>query len=79
MARKTSEELNEICKKLHTNILWSWSRYHCYKQDNCEYYLKYILHEKEDRTNSIYCVSDSNIHDIIENLYTGKIKYEDMS
>lgn len=79
MARKTSKELNEICSKLGVDTLWSWSRYHCYKQDRWEYYLKYILHEKEDRTNSIYCVSGGNVHDIIENLYTGKIKYEDMS
>lgn len=78
MARKTGKELTEICNKLHTNILWSWSRYHCYKQDRWEYFLKYILHEKEDRTNSIYCVSGGNVHDIIEQLYTGKIKYEDM-
>lgn len=40
--------------------------------------MKYILHIKEDRTNSIYCVSGGNVHDIIEDLYTDKIKYEDM-
>lgn len=79
MARKTGKELTELCNKLGVSTLWSWSRYHCYKQDKWEYYLKYILHEKEDRTNSIYCVSGGNVHDIIENLYTGKIKYEDMS
>ena len=79
MARKTSEELKAICKNFGVDTLWSWSRYHCYKQDKWEYYLKYILHEKEDRTNSIYCVSGGNVHDIIENVYTGKIKYEDMS
>lgn len=33
---------------------------------------------KEDRNNSIYCVSGGNVHDIIENLYTDKIKYADM-
>ena len=79
MARKTKEELKELCKKLNTNTLWSWSRYHCYKQDRWEYFLKYVLHKKEDRANSIYCVSGGNVHDIIERLYTGKIKYKDMS
>ena len=78
MARKTGKELTEICNKFGINTLWSWSRYHCYKQDKWEYFLKYILHEKEDRTNSIYCVSGGNVHDIIEQLYTGEIKYEDM-
>ena len=75
MARKTSEELKSICKKFGVNTLWSWSRYHCYKQDKWEYYLKYILHEKEDRTNSIYCVSGGNVHDIIENLYYANSVY----
>ena len=79
MARKTKQELNELCKKLHTDILWSWSRYHCYKQDTYEYFLKYMLHEPEDRTNSIYCVSGGNVHEIIEQLYTDQIKYEDMA
>lgn len=78
MARKTGEELTKICKKLNVDTLWSWSRYHCYKQDRWEYFLKYILHTSEDRNNSIYCVSGGNVHDIIENLYSGKIKYEDM-
>lgn len=78
MARKTSEELAELCNIFGVKILWSWSRYHCYKQDTWEYFLKYILHKKEDRTNSIYCVSGGNVHDIIEGLYTNKIKYEDM-
>lgn len=78
MARKTSKELTELCSKFGVKILWSWSRYHCWTQDTWEYFLKYILHAKEDRTNSIYCVSGGNVHDIIEDLYTDKIKYEDM-
>lgn len=78
MARKTGEELTNICKKLGIDTLWSWSRYHCYKQDRWEYFLKYILHTPEDRNNSIYCVSGGNVHDIIEDLYTDKIKYKDM-
>lgn len=78
MARKTSKELNEICKKLHIDTLWSWSRYHCYKQDHWEYFLKYILHKEEDRANSIYNVSGGNVHDIIEKLYTDVMKYEDI-
>lgn len=78
MARKTSKELTELCSKFGVKTLWSWSRYHCWTQDTWEYFLKYILHIKEDRTNSIYCVSGGNVHDIIEDLYTDKIKYEDM-
>lgn len=78
MARKTHEELKTLCEKLMVEFLWSWSRYHCYKQDTWEYFLKYVLHIKEDRANSIYCVSGGNVHEIIEQLYTDKIKYKDM-
>lgn len=78
MARKTGKELTELCNKFGVNVLWSWSRYHCYKQDKWEYFLKYVLHEPEDRTNSIYCVSGGNVHDIIEKLYNGEIEYDDM-
>ena len=78
MARKTREELNEICSQLKVKTLDSWSKYHCYKQDHWEAFLKYVLHEKEDRTNGIYAVSGGYCHDIIEKLYKGEIKYEDM-
>ena len=78
MARKTREELNELCKQLNVRTLDSWSKYHCYKQDHWEAFLKYVLHEKEDRTNGIYAVSGGYCHDIIEKLYKGEIKYDDM-
>lgn len=76
--RKTREELNEICKNLNVKVLDSWSKYHCYKQDKWEAFLKYVLHEKEDRTNGIYAVSGGYCHDIIEKLYSGEIEYKDM-
>ena len=78
MARKTREELNALCKQLNVRTLDSWSKYHCYKQDHWEAFLKYVLHEKEDRTNGIYAVSGGYCHDIIEKLYKGEIKYDDM-
>lgn len=76
--RKTREELNEICKNLNVKVLDSWSKYHCYKQDKWEAFLKYVLHEKEDRTNGIYAISGGYCHDIIEKLYSGEIEYKDM-
>ena len=76
--RKTYEELNQLKKKYKVDTLWSWSRYHIYKQDTWEYLLKYIQHIKEDRVNSIYCVSGGDCHSILERFYEGKIKYEDM-
>ena len=53
--RKTSEELNELCKKFKTDRLWSWSRVNCTHNSLYEYFLKYIIREKlnfdEDSSN----------------------------
>ena len=51
--RKTFEELNDLCKKFGTDILWSCSRVNCTHNSLYEYYLKYIAREKEDRADSI--------------------------
>ena len=76
--RKTSEELNELCKQLDTDILWSWSRVNCVHNSLYEYYLKYIKHATPDRDNSIYVVTGGICHDIIEKFYNGEIPYEQM-
>lgn len=76
--RKTDDELSKLCQKLKIDKLWSWSRYHTYKEDKWTFFLKYVLGEEEDKTNSIYAISGGNVHDIIEKFYLNKIKYEDM-
>jgi hypothetical protein len=78
LARKTKEELNALQKKLNVDRLWSWSRYHTYEVSNFEYFLKYILNKKEDRTDSIYGYTGGLAHDILEKFYLKKIKFEDM-
>jgi hypothetical protein len=78
LARKTSEELNELKKKFKCSILWSWSRYNTYKNSKYEYYLHYVLHKNEDRIDNIYSVVGGFGHDIMESLYTGKITYDEM-
>ena len=76
--RKTSTELNQICKKLMVDKLWSWSRYNSYKTDPYSYFLKYVKGVNEDRRDSIYCVSGGYCHDILEKYYNGDIQQEDM-
>ena len=78
MGRKTSEELNELCKKYNTDRLWSWSRFNTYHNSKYEYFLKYIKPLPEDRQDCIYTVTGGMAHDIMEKLYLGKSKYEDM-
>ncbi|MCC0645367.1 PD-(D/E)XK nuclease family protein [Clostridioides sp. ZZV14-6150] len=77
MSRKSEKYLNKIKEKYQVKNIYSWSRYNLYKTDSYSYLLKYILNKKETRQN-IYGVSGGYCHSIIEDLYNGKIKYEDM-
>lgn len=76
--RVSNEELNKICEKYNTDRLWSWSRVNCVHNSLYEYFLKYILHAKEDRDDSIYKVTGGISHDIIEKFYNGEIAYKQM-
>jgi hypothetical protein len=76
--RKSYEYLNKLKNKLNTETLWSWSRYNSYLNDPYGYLLKYIKHEKETKKDSIWGVSGNICHSILEDYYSGKLKYEDM-
>lgn len=78
MARKTYQELEELKKKFKVSRLWSWSRVNTYKTSRYEYFLKYILRKKEDRTDCIYAHLGGLSHDIIEKFYRKQITYKDM-
>ena len=78
MGRKTGEELEEVKRKYGVDRLWSWSRFNTYHNSPFEYYLKYIKGVSEDRQDCIYTVTGGMAHEIMENLYLGKSKYEDM-
>ena len=54
MARLTSEELQTLMKNEGVSRIWSWSKWNCFHTSPYEYFLKYILHKKEDRTDCIY-------------------------
>lgn len=58
--------------------LWSWSKVNCFATSPYEYFLKYILHEKEDRQDCIYTTTGSLCHDILEKYYTGQVCYDNM-
>lgn len=77
--RLNGEEIQKICNELGVDRLNSWSRTNCVKNSLYEYYLKYILHKKEDRANSIYVVTGGMSHEILEKLYLKEIQYDDMS
>lgn len=78
MARKTSEELQDLMKRENVNRIWSWSRFNTFHNSPYEYYLKYIKKVKEDRADSIYCSTGGIAHNILEKFYLNKISYDDM-
>lgn len=78
MARLTSEELQILMKNEGVSRIWSWSKWNCFHTSPYEYFLKYILHKKEDRTDCIYTTTGGIAHDIMERRYTGKLPYEQM-
>ncbi len=78
MPRLSKEQLEIIMKKENCNRIWSWSRINTFMISPYEYYLKYIIKEKEDRKDCIYSVTGGIAHDILERYYTNKIQFEEM-
>ena len=76
--RLSYEEIEKLLKELDTDRLNSWSRVNCVHNSLYEYYLKYVLHKKEDRDDSIYKVTGGVSHDILERFYGKEIGYEEM-
>lgn len=78
MARLTNEELENVKKKYNVSTLYSWSKINCFMTSPYEYFLKYVLHKKEDVDNCAYAPLGGIAHSIIERFYGDEIKYEDM-
>lgn len=78
MGRKSYEELEQIKEELGVDRLWSWSRINTYMTDPYTYLLKYILHIPEDRNDSIYSVSGSCAHELIEKFYRNELTNKQM-
>lgn len=78
MARLTGEELKSVMKKYGVNELWSWSKVDTAINSMYEYFLKYVLRVKEDRTDCAYAPLGGICHSTIEDFYSEKIKFEEM-
>lgn len=78
MPRLTQSQLNALMKKEDCDRIWSWSKINTFMISPYEYYLKYILKEKEDRKDCIYATTGGIAHDILEKYYTKQIEYKDM-
>lgn len=79
MARLTGEQLKAVMKKYGVDELWSWSKVDSFINSPYEYFLKYVLHKKEDRNDCAYATMGGICHSTIEDLYNKKIKYAEMA
>lgn len=79
MARLSKEELNKVKEKYGVDELYSWSKVNTFMTSPYEYYLKYILHKKEDADNCAYAPLGGIAHTIIEKFYGNEIPYDNMA
>lgn len=78
MARLTGEQLKAVMNTYGVHELWSWSKVDTAINSMYEYFLKYVLHVKEDRTDCAYATMGGICHSTIEDFYNEKIGYNDM-
>jgi hypothetical protein len=76
--RLSYEQLEQIKKDLNVFDIYSFSKVNSFKTDAYGYFLKYILKVPEDRTDSIYNVVGTIVHDLTEEFQADKITREKM-
>lgn len=75
--RLSYEQLESIKDKFGVDRIWSYSRLNSFVQYPWQYRMTYL--EKVGYGNSIYGHLGNVSHDIIQDMYEGKHKYEDMA
>ena len=77
--RLSYEELEKVKQQYGVDILWSFSRFNCYRTSKFEYMLKYVQKVKENNDKmSAYAPLGTVCHDSIEAYYEGKLSANDL-
>ena len=77
--RLSYEELEKFKQQYGVDILWSFSRFNCYRTSKYEYMLKYIQKDKENNDKmSAYAPLGTVCHDNIEAYYDGKLSADSL-
>ena len=77
--RLSYEELEKVKQQYGVDILWSFSRFNCYRTSKYEYMLKYVQKVKENNDKmSAYAPLGTVCHDSIEAYYEGKLSANDL-
>ena len=77
--RLSYDELEKVKQKYGVDILWSFSRFNCYRTSKYEYMLKYVAKVKENNDKiSAYAPLGTVCHNNIESYYEGKLSANDL-
>lgn len=76
--RLTEKELEKVKSKYGVDRLYSWSKINTFMTSHYEYFLKYVLHKKEDYDNAAYATLGGMSHNVLENYYENEIEYDEM-
>ena len=77
--RLSYEELEKVKQQYGVDILWSFSRFNCYRTSKYEYMLKYVQKVKENNDKmSAYAPLGTVCHDNIEAYYDGKLSADSL-
>ena len=77
--RLSYEELEKFKQQYGVDVLWSFSRFNCYRTSKYEYMLKYIQKVKENNDKmSAYAPLGTVCHDNIEAYYDGKLSADSL-
>lgn len=77
--RLSYEELEKVKQQYEVDILWSFSRFNCYRTSKFEYLLKYVQKVKENNDKmSAYAPLGTVCHDNIEAYYDGKLSADSL-
>ena len=78
--RLSYEELEKVKQQYGVDILWSFSRFNCYRTSKYEYMLKYVQKIKENNDKmSAYAPLGTVCHDNIEAYYDGKLSADSLT
>lgn len=77
--RLSYEELEKVKQQYEVDILWSFSRFNCYRTSKFEYLLKYVQKVKENNDKmSAYAPLGTVCHDNIEAYYDDKLSADSL-
>lgn len=75
---KNDNQLDALKLQHGVDKVYSWSKISCFLEDKWTYFLKYVLHTKEDKPENIYLSLGTAVHSQMENFYLKNLSNAEM-